>query len=503
MATASDNSGSTSQLGTIPASEMAVMHNRVHVAQFTALYRQARITNLVSPVIAPVVGFVMLNEIGGGRIYPWVAVVILASIVRAIVFHRFKRGIPTRSTISQSTKLAFLGAICFSGVAWGGGMLVIFPEGNFALQAFLIVVVLGMGAGSAASFGPYFPALAAYVIPLSIPIATILLFQNTAMQIALGSFGYIFLVVLLLLGSSAHRIFASSVRLEFENAYLVHGLEHTQRRLDAAVDSMVEAFALFDADDRLVLVNERLRELIPDLGEHSDARQPYADFVLAFAKAGLSGASRERFDSWVEKFMTHHRNPGVPFEVELVDGRWLRVGEQATSDGGVVLTLSDLTQMKIREAALAESEQRFRDFTRAASDWVWELDADLRFTFVSGRHGEVSGFGPDYLIGKKITDHLSIHDDADQRIVAQAFAQCRPYRNRQITRPTASGEPFHFLSSAMPVFSEDGTLQGYRGAGSDITAIVRADVSVFGIPRRRIFCRSAANSFALASSMRS
>jgi hypothetical protein len=126
----------------------------------------------------------------------------------------------------------------------------IFPETNFALQAFLIVVVLGMGAGAAASFGPYFPALAFYVVPLTMPISAILLTQQSLMHVALGSFGFIFLAVLLLLGSVAHRNFALSFRLEFENAYLALGLEHAQQRLGDAVDSMSEAFAQFDADDR-------------------------------------------------------------------------------------------------------------------------------------------------------------------------------------------------------------------------------------------------------------
>lgn len=475
MATASDSSGSTSHLSILPAGEMAAMDNRVRMAQFTALYRQARITNLVSPVIAPIVGFVMLSEIGGGRIYPWVAVVLLASIARAVVFHSFKRGIPTRSTISLSTKLAFLGAICFSGVAWGGGMLLIFPEGNIALQSFLIVVVLGMGAGSAASFGPYFPAVAVYVIPLTVPIATILLFQNTAMHMALGSFGYIFLVVLLLLGSSAHRIFASSVRLEFENAYLALGLESAQQRLGDAVDSMSEAFAQFDADGRLVLANESLRQLVPELNERSIADIAYEGFVRLFAQAGQAGEPPERVDRCVEKFMACHLSPGELFEVEFADGRWLRVGEQPTRDGGFVAIFSDLTQLKIREAELEKSEQRFRDFTRAASDWVWELDADLRFTSVSGRYTEVSGRSPNFLIGRKMTDVPSASQDPDWQAVLLAVDRKQPFHNRRLTLPDSNDEPFQFLCSGIPVFSDDGTFQGYRGTGSDITAIVRAE----------------------------
>jgi PAS domain-containing protein len=210
--------------------------------------------------------------------------------------------------------------VCSSDLlVWGAGVAMIFPETNFVLQAFLIVVVLGMGAGAAASFGPYLPALAVFVIPLTIPISTILLAQQTSMHVALGTFGFIFLVVLLLLGSAAHRNFALSFRLEFENAYLTLDLEHAQQRLGDAIDSMSEAFALFDAEDRLVLVNERLRQLVPKLNERPDADITYEGFVRLFAQAGQAGEPPERIDRCVEKFMGRHRSRGEPFEVELAN----------------------------------------------------------------------------------------------------------------------------------------------------------------------------------------
>ena len=137
-------------------------------------------------------------------------------------------------------RLAFLALICLSGLVWGGGMLLLFPDNNPALQVFLIVVVLGMGAGATASFGAYFPALAVYLIPLTIPISMILLSMGLSNHgAAFGAFGLIFLVVLLVLGLARHRNFASSVRLDFENAYLALDLENVQRRLEDAIEIRV------------------------------------------------------------------------------------------------------------------------------------------------------------------------------------------------------------------------------------------------------------------------
>lgn len=469
------DNGAAATVTTIPASELVGMEDRVRTAQFVVLYRQGRITNLASPVLAAFVGYVLLSNGNVGPIAGWLAVIVVAAVARGVVHHRFEPQVPARGVVSDRTRYAFLASICFSGLAWGAAMPLLFPFDNLALQVFLIVVVMGMGAGAAASFSPYFPALAVYIIPLTLPAVGTLLFQQTLVHVALGSFGLLFLIILLLLGWSGHRSFAMNVRLEFENALLALGLEDAQRRLGDAVDSMSEAFALFDADDCLVLANDPLRQLVPALRERSDIPLSYEEFVGVFAKSVLAGVPQEQFDSWVERFLRRHRMPGETFEVELADGHWLRISEQSTSDNGIVSIFSDLTELKKREAALRRSEERFRDFTQAASDWVLELDADLRFTSVSGRYAEVTGRDPDSLIGLKLTDYPSLNQDADWHAVASAFAQRQPFHNRRITRPDAKGEPFQFLFSAVPVFSDDGTFQGYRGTGSDITAIVRAE----------------------------
>ena len=118
------------------------MDERVCAAQFSALYRQGRITNLASPIIAATVGYMLLSEISGSSIFIWLAFVALATVARGVVHHRFERSISARGTVSSSTKLAFLISIRLSGLAWGGGMPFLFPVENLALQVFLIVVVL-------------------------------------------------------------------------------------------------------------------------------------------------------------------------------------------------------------------------------------------------------------------------------------------------------------------------------------------------------------------------
>jgi PAS domain S-box-containing protein len=49
---------------------------------------------------------------------------------------------------------------------------------------------------------------------------------------------------------------------------------------------------------------------------------------------------------------------------------------------------------------LRESERRFRDVTEAASDWIWEMDENLRFTYLSERFFALTGIAPQHVLGR-------------------------------------------------------------------------------------------------------
>jgi PAS domain S-box-containing protein len=79
----------------------------------------------------------------------------------------------------------------------------------------------------------------------------------------------------------------------------------------------------------------------------------------------------------------------------------------------------DITDRKRSEAALRTSERRFHDIVEASADWVWEVDADCRYTYVSESVEAILGFAPDEVIGRTPFD-LMPPDEADR--VAPAFA---------------------------------------------------------------------------------
>jgi PAS domain S-box-containing protein len=122
-----------------------------------------------------------------------------------------------------------------------------------------------------------------------------------------------------------------------------------------------------------------------------------------------------------------------------------------------------------------ESEIRFRDFAASASDWYWELDSDLRFSYFSDSFTKISGVNQETLLGKtrEQTGIPGVDPEAWARHLGD-LAHHRAFRNFTHPRFKASGEVVWLSINGNPVFAEDGTFCGYRGTGSDVTQRVIA-----------------------------
>jgi len=124
-----------------------------------------------------------------------------------------------------------------------------------------------------------------------------------------------------------------------------------EQRLADAVESIGQGFALWDANDRLVICNSRYRELhrLDEIRIEPGVR--FEKVLEATTKAGLYriAGSAERS---IEERAERHRNPRGSFEQQLADGRWMLVIERRTSEGGVVGIRTDITSLKHKEAEL-------------------------------------------------------------------------------------------------------------------------------------------------------
>jgi two-component system cell cycle sensor histidine kinase PleC len=122
-------------------------------------------------------------------------------------------------------------------------------------------------------------------------------------------------------------------------------------RLRDAIETIPEAFVLWDAGDRLVLCNSHFQRLhkLPDT-----AVTPGTSYETVI-EVGSMPEVRTRLHE-----AGHHAPGARTFEAQLDDGSWLHISERRTKDGGYVSVGTDITRIKEHEQKLVDNDLRLR-----------------------------------------------------------------------------------------------------------------------------------------------
>ena len=159
-----------------------------------------------------------------------------------------------------------------------------------------------------------------------------------------------------------------------------------RRRLAEAIETISDGFALLDPDNRFVLVNSRFRDIYASAAECLETGMRYEDFVRRLATVEDAPEARGRLDEYVRERVERLRHPRGSFEYPTADGRWIRATEFRTEDGGAVCLRTDISELKQRERALSDSEERYRLLVDLSPDGIMLHDEDrIRFLNAAGR----------------------------------------------------------------------------------------------------------------------
>jgi PAS domain S-box-containing protein len=167
------------------------------------------------------------------------------------------------------------------------------------------------------------------------------------------------------------RDISTRLRAESELIAARRSAERAEERLRTAIDALEDGFVLYDKDDRLVICNERYREIYRDSADLIVPGARFEDLIREGVRRGQYAEAMGREEAWIGERIAQHRSANSVVTQKLGDGRWLRIAERRTADGGVVGFRVDIT-------ALKDAQERAEAASRAKSEFLANMSHEIR-----------------------------------------------------------------------------------------------------------------------------
>ncbi len=150
------------------------------------------------------------------------------------------------------------------------------------------------------------------------------------------------------------------------------------RRLREAIDAMSDGLAFYDAADRLVTWNTKYADLSHEYGLDLEVGMSFGELLEASIARGDYPEAVGRESAWLAERLAARKAAVCGLEQRRADGRWLRVTDRRTADGGMVSVCVDITDLKLAEAAMADARDASEAANRAKSEFLANMSHEIR-----------------------------------------------------------------------------------------------------------------------------
>ena len=273
----------------------------------------------------------------------------------------------------------------------------------------------------------------------------------------------------------------------------VTGLRRAEARLNVIMDSAALATWEYDVSVPFGWIDENYAHM---LGHELSDLLPFS------MERFISLAHPDDLERLMASMQRHHAegrtNVSNQIRLRHKQGHWIwimcntivqRWNEDGLADAASGVNI-DITADKEREAALVQAntalevalrerntaQQRLADIAQVSEDWFWEIDAQNRFTYLSEGASRVSGVPTERFVGRTIEETgltLLTHGDWPEFVrLVQARTPIREFIYR--TKQRQDGQPVWVRLSGAPFTDAQGRFAGYRGVGSNVSAMIAA-----------------------------
>ena len=255
-----------------------------------------------------------------------------------------------------------------------------------------------------------------------------------------------------------------------QHRYAEHALAKANQQLQAVLDAVPAMVSWVSAEGRYLGCNHHLAE--------SFQLTP-ADFIGQ--PLGFLGESSP-FCGFAQRFLqgsAEINDEQITFAMNDRVSHWLLVAQKYDQGSAAVFVGLDISDREQVKAALQTSELKFRSLVEQTNDWMWEIDSQLRFSYINPRATEILGYPAEKILTYRFTDFMS-NDEAVRfsTLLTLPVGQIQPFTQFEANCQRPSGETVTLEISGSPIFNAEGEFQGYRGITRDITERKQVEVDI-------------------------
>ncbi len=246
-------------------------------------------------------------------------------------------------------------------------------------------------------------------------------------------------------------------------------LGESEERFRVLVESSSDIIWEMDKFGNYTYISPRVRDILGYAPERLVGQSAFSLMVPVDTAKNLQGLRKAKATAVIDcEINTHTHKNGRKIILEMSGRAFADNTGQLAGFRGVS---RDITERVESDAALKASEERFRNLVETTSDWIWEVDADGIFTYVSPQVGDLLGYTPQELIGKHFTEPMPRPEaDAMKTLFSEVVEHGAPIHSRVNINRHKAGRSVVFETSAVPFYDKAWNIMGYRGIDRDITA---------------------------------
>jgi PAS domain S-box-containing protein len=251
-------------------------------------------------------------------------------------------------------------------------------------------------------------------------------------------------------------------------AFLLREKIRADRRLRNAIAALPEGVAFYDKADRLYLWNDAYVSVSGCGGKLLRRGIQFRELLEADLATSHYAEAKGREREWLDERMALRAKGEGTREQDLLDGRWLRVQDRRTADGGTVSICVDVTDVKHGEYSF-----KLMFDNNPVPMWLWEGSAALRVLDLNQAALDHLGYVREDIARLTVFDLLS--DEERPALKAMiASGVVRPYDGKRIWRPRRADGTLRFAIPYIHILPRDGRYL-FVGAIVDVTERVNTE----------------------------